>query len=288
MYQNAGGHWGYLEEMSMTDSPTEDTLSASADPSRHPPGSIEWLVAILRRLLGPGGCPWDREQTLDSIKHYLLEEAYEVCEAIEEGDSEHHCEELGDVLYLLIFQAELGGLELEQVIRGAGEKLIRRHPHVFGDAQVDGTDQVLANWEMIKKAERGGKQRGLLSGVPMAMPALQRAHRLTERAAKVGFDWPDAAGARSKVIEELGELDHAAGQDDREAMGWEVGDLLFAVVNWARKLGLEPEEALRRATGRFIGRFSHIEDRLAEQGREPTEATLEEMDRLWEEAKGSE
>ena len=238
----------------------------------------------MRRLLGPGGCPWDKEQTLDSIKRFLLEEAYEVVDAIDEGDQQHHCEELGDVLYLLVFQAELAEFELEQVIRGAGEKLIRRHPHVFGEVEVDGTGQVLANWEKIKKAERGHKRR-LLDGLPRAMPALQRGHRLTERAAKVGFDWPDVAGARAKVDEELEEADQAVASGDAREVAHELGDLLFSVVNWARKLELDPEELMRQANTRFCQRFAHVEGSVEASGRELNEADLEELDRLWDESK---
>ena len=261
------------------------SIPASRDPGQHTPGTMPWLVAIMRRLLGPGGCPWDREQTLDSIKHFLLEEAYEVVDAIDEGDPQHHCEELGDVLYLLVFQAELAGLELEQVLLGAGQKLIRRHPHVFGEVEVDGSGQVLANWEKIKKAERGGKRRRLLDGLPQAMPALQRAHRLTSRAAKVGFDWPEPAGARAKVDEELAEADEAVASGEPEAVAHEVGDLLFSVVNWARKLGLEPEELLRQANARFCHRFAHVEDSVEGAGKELGDVGLEELDRLWDESK---
>ena len=239
----------------------------------------------MRRLLGPGGCPWDREQTLDSVKRFLLEEAYEVVDAIDEGDQAHQCEEMGDVLYILAFQAELAGLEMEQVIRGAGEKLIRRHPHVFGDVEVDGTGQVLANWEKIKKAERGDRKKRLLGGLPRAMPALQRAHRLTERAAKVGFDWPEASGARAKVGEELGEADEAVSSGEPGAMAHELGDLLFSVVNWARKLDLEPEELLRQANARFCTRFAHVEDAVEASGRELGDVGLEELDTLWDESK---
>ncbi len=273
------------DERPQDDAATPGQARTLAD---HEPGTLPWLVAIIQTLLGPDGCPWDRKQTLQSVKHYLLEEAYEVCEAIEEQDRAHLGEELGDVLYILVFQAALGGVQMEHIVRGAGEKLIRRHPHVFGDVEVDGADQVLANWERIKQQERGGERRSVLAGVPTAMPALQRAHRLTERAAKVGFDWPDAAGAREKVDEELAEADQAVLAGDREAAADEVGDLLFAVVNWARKLGVEPEDALRRTTGRFMDRFRYIEDILEGRGEKMEEAGLEELDRLWEEAKGRE
>lgn len=248
------------------------------------PGTLPWLVAIMRRLLAPDGCPWDREQTLESLRPFLLEEAYEVLDALDEGDAEHHGEELGDLLFQIVFQAQLAGQTMEAVIEGIGRKLIRRHPHVFGEAKVESSRQVLVNWEQIKTEERG-RPRGLLEGVPQAMPALQRAHRLTYKAAKVGFDWPDLASVREKVSEELGELDEAAAGDQRAAVDHELGDLLFAVVNWARKLNLDPEESLRRANRRFERRFSHVEAGLARAGKTPSQSSLEEMDQLWNEAK---
>ncbi len=248
------------------------------------PGTLPWLVAIMRRLLAPDGCPWDREQTLESLRPFLLEEAYEVLDALDEGDVEHHGEELGDLLFQIVFQAQLAGQPMEGVIEGIGRKLIRRHPHVFGEVKVESSRQVLVNWEQIKTEERG-RPRGLLEGVPQAMPALQRAHRLTYKAAKVNFDWPDLASVREKVSEELGELDEAAGGDQRAAVDHELGDLLFAVVNWARKLDLDPEESLRRANRRFERRFAHVEAGLARVGKTPSQSSLEEMDQLWNEAK---
>ncbi len=255
--------------------------------SPSPPGTQQWLVDIMRRLLAPDGCPWDREQTLDSLKPFLLEEAYEVLDAIDEESPAHHVEELGDVYFQIVFQAEVAGHAMSDIIRGIGEKLIRRHPHVFGDVEVDGSGEVLVNWEKIKQAERGGVG-GVLHGVPRSMPALPRAHKLTHKAAKVGFDWPDAGGARQKVAEELDELDQAAATADAAEMEHELGDLLLAVTNWARKLDIDPEEALRGANRRFEQRFNHIEATLAERGKTPGESTLEEMDRLWDEAKDHE
>ena len=258
--------------------PTRESVSSSA------PGTQQWLVDIMRRLLAPDGCPWDREQTLESLKPFLLEESYEVLDAIDEQSPEHHREELGDVFFQIVFQAEVAGHSMSSIIQGIGDKLIRRHPHVFGDVQVDNTRQVLANWEQIKRDERGGTG-GVLRGVPRSMPALPRAQKLTYKAAKVGFDWPDAGGARQKVAEELGELDQAVEAGHAEEMEHELGDLLLAVTNWARKLDLDPEGALRAANRRFEQRFGHIEAALAEQGKTPAESNLEEMDRLWDEAK---
>jgi len=188
----------------------------------------------MRQLLSPEGCPWDREQTLETLKPFLMEEAFEVLEAIEEGDAVHHTEELGDLLYQIVFQAELAGLTMQQVIQTIGEKLIRRHPHVFGDVVVRDAEQVLINWERIKRAEPG-KSGGVLAGVPRSMPALQRADRLTRKAARVGFDWPDAQSVREKVAEELAELDEVLGGSDPERIAHELGDLLFAIVNLAAK-----------------------------------------------------
>jgi tetrapyrrole methylase family protein / MazG family protein len=248
-------------------------------------GSLEWLVEIMARLLGPGGCPWDQQQTLHSLRPYLVEETYELLDAIDEGDPEHHAEELGDLLFEIVFQAAVAKIPMAKVVRGIGEKLIRRHPHVFGEEKFKDADQVKANWEKIKRAERGDTPRGVLDGVPRSAPALERAHRLAQRAARVGFDWPDLPSVRGKVHEEIAELDAASASGSREAIVHEAGDLLFAVAQWARKLELDPEETLRAANGRFEDRFRYIEARLAEQGRTPAESSLEEMDRYWNEAK---
>jgi tetrapyrrole methylase family protein / MazG family protein len=248
-------------------------------------GSLEWLVEIMARLLAPGGCPWDQQQTLETLKPYLVEETYELVDAIDEGDPAHHTEELGDLLFEIVFQAAVAKTPMEKVVRGIGEKLIRRHPHVFGQEKVKDADQVKANWEKIKREERGDEPRGLLDGVPRSAPALERAHRLAQRAAKVGFDWPDLPSVRGKVQEEIAELDAASASGSRDEVLHEAGDLLFAVAQWARKLGLDPEATLRAANQRFEDRFRHIETRLAEQGRTPAESSLEEMDRYWNEAK---
>jgi MazG family protein len=248
---------------------------------------IEGLLSIIRRLLAPDGCPWDREQTLASLRPFLLEEVYEVLDAIDEEDPAHHREELGDLLFHVVFQAELAGHSVGDVIQGICDKLVRRHPHVFGDTRVDGTQQVLANWERIKQNERD-EPGGLLSGIPRAMPALPRAQRLSTRAAKVGFDWPDAASVREKVVEELGELDGAIASGDPRQMTHELGDLLFALVNLARKLELDPEEALRRANHRFVRRFGAVEVGLQRRGKTPAESSLEEMEAMWQAAKQEE
>lgn len=253
--------------------------------------AVERLLDIMARLRGPDGCPWDREQTMKSLRPYVLEETYEVLEAIESGDAREHCEELGDLLLQIVFQAQLareaGQFDFADVAQAIADKLVSRHPHVFGDAQVKDAAGVLTQWVALKQKERAAKGRGtsVLEGVPREMPALARADRLTEKASRVGFDWPDAGGARAKVDEELRELDEAIATGDPKRMEEELGDLLFAVANLARKLSLPPEEALRNAIGRFVARFEYIEQGLARRGVERGGATLEEMDRLWNEAK---
>jgi len=266
--------------------------------------AVERLVAIMARLRGPDGCPWDREQTLSSLRPYVLEETYEVLEAIDSGDPEAHREELGDLLLQIVFQARLaeeeGRFDLAGVADAISEKLLSRHPHVFGpgatsaDARPDPSaapvrdaDGVLRQWAALKKKENEAKGRGksVLEGVPRELPALARAERLTEKASRIGFDWPDAAGARAKVAEELAELDEAMASGDRARMEDELGDTLFALANLARKLGIPPEEALRGTLARFISRFEHVEDGLARRGVPHGTATLREMDLLWEEAK---
>lgn len=253
--------------------------------------SIERLLAIMHRLRAPGGCPWDREQTLASLRPYVLEETYEVLEAIDAGDVAGHREELGDLLLQIVFQAELrqeaGQFEFADVADAISDKLVSRHPHVFGDAQVQDADGVLRQWAALKREEkrRKGGGKSVLEGVPRELPALARADRLTEKASRVGFDWPDAAGARAKVAEELGELDAAVASGDRAEVEHELGDLLFAVANLARKLGVAPEEALRSTVGRFTARFTFVEESLERRGVPHGGATLEEMDALWNEAK---
>lgn len=256
--------------------------------------AIERLLSIMERLRGPQGCPWDREQTLRSLRPYVLEETYEVLEAIDAGDAREHCAELGDLLLQIVFQAQLrreeGAFEFADVADAISDKLVSRHPHVFGDADAKDAEAVLKQWAALKREERKKKGAGLsvLEGVPKEMPALARADRLTEKASRIGFDWPDAAGAREKVAEELGELDEAMTQGDGDAIEHELGDLLFAVANLSRKLGVAPEEALRGTLSRFVARFTHVERELARRGVGHGEATLAEMDAIWNEAKALE
>src|SRR3954465_4776580 len=272
------------------------------------------LLDIMDKLRDPGGCPWDREQTLRSLTPYLLEEAHEVIEAIEAGDAPHHREELGDLLFQVVFQSRIareeGKFDFASVCYSIAEKRPRRHPHVFGDVAVSGSREVVKNWERIKADERKAKgegprsaiggvpparpPRGRGEGAPPALPALVRSEGTTEKAAAVGFDWPDVKGVLAKVREELGELEeamsHAAGDPEsvRGEVEHELGDLLFALANLGRFVKVHPEEALRGAVRRFESRFHHIEDRLRDQGRTPRESTLEEMDGYWNEAKSRE
>jgi MazG family protein len=264
-------------------------MSNTAHDAARPGHAFADLVEVMRRLLAPDGCPWDREQTLASLRPYLLEETYELLEALDAVpvDPTHHREELGDVLFQVVFQAALqqrdGAFDIDDVARGIADKLVRRHPHVFADARVKDAAEVLDVWHAQKQKEKA--RRRTLEGVPRALPALALAQKLTERASHVGFDWPDATGPRAKIDEELREADLALAAGDHDAAAGEIGDLLFAVVNLARKVGVDAEAALRGTVARFESRFAHVEDRLAERGKTPRESTLEEMDDLWNEAK---
>ncbi len=249
--------------------------------------SLTRLVEIMQRLLAPGGCPWDREQTLQTLRPYVTEEAHEVVDAIDSGSPEELREELGDLLLQIVFQSELaraqGWFGPDDVVAAICDKLVRRHPHVFGDVQVSGTSEVLANWEVIKAQEKQG--RGVLDGVPKALPALLRASRVGDKAARVGFDWPDLAGARSKVDEELGELDEALASGDARAIEHELGDVLFALVSVARKASVDPEAALRGTLDRFGARVRAVEQAAADSGSALSALSPEALDALWQAAK---
>jgi len=246
----------------------------------------------MKRLLGPGGCPWDREQTFATLRRYVLEEACEVIDAIDDGDRKHLCEELGDLLLQIVFQSELarteGAFALDDVVEGIVDKLVRRHPHVFGNATARDSRDVLQNWERQKTEEKKGRR--LLEGVPRSLPALTRAQRIGEKVSRVGFDWPDASGSRAKVTEEMRELDAAIASGDGAEVASELGDVLFALVNLARHLEVDAEGALRATSDRFIRRFSHVEDRVrAEHGGWPgTQLALPLLDAYWDEAKVAE
>jgi tetrapyrrole methylase family protein / MazG family protein len=254
--------------------------------------AFEKLLGVCRRLRGPDGCPWDREQTLETMTPYLTEEAVESVEAIASGDADHAAEELGDLGFLVLFCLELlgeqKGIGLADALERASEKLIRRHPHVYGGASVKDGGAAYKQWQEIKKAEKGGADKpvSLLGDQPKGLPALVAAYRLQEKAAAVGFDWPSLDGPLAKVREEAGEVERAlSAGDTTPAVAHELGDLLFAVVNVSRHLRVDPERELRAASHRFRERFLHVERRLAETGRAPSDATLEEMDTYWEEAK---
>ncbi len=249
------------------------------------------LVEIMARLRGDNGCPWDREQTPESIKPYLIEETYEVLEAIDEQDPVKLKEELGDLMLQVVFHAEMadevGAFTITDVLAAINDKLRRRHPHVFGEVKAETAQEVLFNWEQIKQGERqrAKGQASLLDGVPRELPALLRAHRLQEKASRVGFDWKGAQEVFRKVQEELEELRTAMEAQASDRMESELGDLLFALVNLSRFIAVNPEEALRKTIARFISRFRYIEEELARRGRSLREATLQEMDALWAEAK---
>lgn len=246
----------------------------------------------MRILRGPGGCPWDHKQTLATLKEHLVEESHEVLDAIDSGDRAKLKEELGDLLLQVVFQAQLcreeGAFTFDDVAAVITEKLIRRHPHVFGDLQVDGADEVLKNWEAIKKAEKGDAPRATLSGVPRSLPALHKAHLVQKRVARVGFDWDNIQGAVDKLEEELGEVREAIAQDDGEAVGEELGDLLFAAVNVCRFSGKNPEELLHAAIAKFTRRFELVEEAAHADGKALADCPLDELERYWEQAKREE
>ena len=251
------------------------------------------LAETVARLREPGGCPWDRKQTHDSLKSYVIEETYEVLEAMESGDAAKLEDELGDLLLQVLLHAQISSetndFDIADVCARIRAKLHRRHPHVFGDAQVSGVDDVLYNWEQIKRAEPGNQTRAsALDGVPKCLPALMRAAELSKRAARTGFDWPEIAAVFAKLREETGELEDAVAKGDSDEIKGEIGDLLFAVVNIARFQGLDAEEALRDMLERFVRRFGRIEQEAAENGRNIEDMTLEEMDAIWDRAKSRE
>ncbi|MBI1818206.1 MAG: nucleoside triphosphate pyrophosphohydrolase [Deltaproteobacteria bacterium] len=248
------------------------------------------LVEIMARLRAPGGCPWDREQTHDSIKPYLIEEAYEVIEAIDAHDDGELCTELGDVLLQIVFHAEMasarGAFAIDDVVRSICDKMIRRHPHVFADTQVKDAAEVLRNWSKIKAEERRDHaDQSAIAGVPRAMPALLRAQRLSEKASRVGFDWSHPEHVLDKLQEELNELRAAFHLGDKEAVEAELGDLIAAAANFGRHLDLNAEDALTKASDRFSRRFRYIEERLSEAGKDIRDTALPEQEALWQEAK---
>src|ERR1041385_1228288 len=243
------------------------------------------LLAVCRRLRGPDGCPWDKKQTLESMTPYLTEEAAEAVEAIGNGDKDHAAEELGDLAFLVLFCLELTGerwqVGIAEALDRAADKLIRRHPHVYGDAKVADGDAAYRQWQEIKQAEKKGAKPSLLGEQPKGLPALTAAFRLQEKAAAVGFDWPTPEGPLAKVREETEEVARAVAGDTTPEVAKEIGDLVFAVVNLARKLGVDPERELRGTMRRFRDRFVHIEKRLPEEGRPPPPAGLAGKGERW-------
>jgi len=264
----------------------------SDHPSSSAGAKFDELVEIMARLRGPDGCPWDREQDFRSLKKYLLEEAYEVLHSIEAEDWPNLAEELGDLMLQPVFLAQMaserGLFTIADSLQAINGKLVRRHPHVFGDAQAETADDVKHRWDQIKaeeKREQGRHDQALLEGVPRALPALMEAQEIGAKVAKVGFDWPSPDEVVAKVHEELEEIRHARTTGNRTAVEEELGDLLFAVTNLARLLKVDAEQALRQANLKFRKRFSYVEARLASEENPLGQATLEEMEEKWQEAK---
>ena len=268
--------------------------------ARKPIGRLfEDLVAVQARLRAPGGCPWDREQTHATLKTYLIEEAYEVLDALETGDARELQEELGDLLLQILFHADLaleaGSFDISDVVTGIHNKMIRRHPHVFGDVKVKSSSEVLKNWSQLKAAEKrasssaGAPEEQLvpsvLEGIPRSLPALLEAHQMTHRAAQVGFDWEVVDGIFAKLAEETGELRAALEASDRRSAEEEIGDILLVAVNLARFLGFDPEVALKHSNLKFKSRFQEMEDEASRSGQRLSQLSKEELEILWEAAK---
>ncbi len=257
-----------------------------------PKRTFDDLVDLMKTLRAPGGCPWDRKQTLPDLKPYVIEESYEVVDAIDRDDRAALLEELGDFLLEAVFIAEItreeGSFDIYDSITAIHDKLVRRHPHVFGDVVADNAEQVLVNWEKLKSAERKAENKGVLSGVPQSLPALLKASRLTEKAAHVGFDWRRTEDVFEKLDEELGELHEAIAGGDKSNVHDELGDLLFTIANIARKLDVNAEEALQSTNRKFSRRFESMESKVHASGRNIDQLSLEEMDTLWDEAKAEE
>lgn len=251
---------------------------------------IDRLLDVVDRLRDEGGCPWDREQTLRTLKPYLIEEAYELLDAIDSGDATRHAEELGDVLLQVVLQSRIrkeeGEFNFDDVAGRLADKLVRRHPHVFGDIVVTDAAHVLKNWEAIKAGEQG-KGRSVIEGVPRHLPALQKAQRVQSRAARVGFDWERAAEVLDKVQEEIREIREAVDTGESPAIKEELGDLFFSLVNFCRFHSVDAEEALQEAVAKFRRRFQDVERRVREEGRTPSDCALAELEAHWQAVKGA-
>ncbi len=252
---------------------------------------FEKLVKIMTALRGEKGCPWDKEQTRESLKPFLVEETYEVLEAIDEGNPEKIKEELGDLLFQIIFHCQIAKerneFDMNDVVRKISEKMIGRHPHVFGEATYETSEEVLKQWEERKK-EEGKSRESILEGIPRELPSLLRAHRIQARASRVGFDWKQVEDVVEKLDEELKEFREALERKDQQEIEDELGDVFFVLVNISRFVGVNPEDALRKTISKFISRFRYIEMKSAESGKSLSGMSLEEMDALWDEAKGKE
>jgi tetrapyrrole methylase family protein/MazG family protein len=250
--------------------------------------NVRRLVDIVKRLRGPGGCPWDKEQTFQTLKPYILEEAYELYDALESGDIDNLKEELGDVLLHVVMISEMtdeqGFFNLDDVTATISEKMIRRHPHVFGDTQVNSAEEVLTNWEAIKKTEKP-TAASVMDSIPRSLPALSQAHKIQKKASKLGFDWPSAEGALDKCEEEFAEFREELKANQAEKMEDELGDILFSVVNVCRKLKIDPEQALRKSNQKFVKRFSKMEEHLPEGAEGFKGKSIAQLDALWEAAK---
>lgn len=254
--------------------------------------TFDELVKLMTTLRGPNGCPWDRKQTLPDLKPYVIEEAYEVVDAIDQNDRRALAEELGDLLLQAVFIAEVtreeGTFDIYDSITAIHDKLVRRHPHVFGEVEANDAETVLVNWERLKQDERKAENKSVLSGVPQSMPALLKASRLTEKASRVGFDWRRTEDVFDKLDEEVDELREAVAKGDQAHIHEEIGDLLFTIANIARKVNVNPEEALQSTNRKFMSRFEAMESRVRERDQTLDQLELEEMDKLWDEAKAAE
>jgi len=249
------------------------------------------LILLIKKLRAPDGCPWDRKQRQEDIGKYILEEAYEVIESLEAKDQQAIAEELGDLLFQILFLAEMGqetgAFSLYNIMEGVKEKMIRRHPHIFSDTKVSSVEEVKDNWQQIKKMERSTKckEKGLFHTIPRGLPALKRAQKITSLAAVYGFDWKNTADVMEKLQEELKEFDGALSNNNQQEIEEELGDLFFTLVNLSRFVKVDSETALSQTTKKFLQRFAYITDELTKCGKTPEQATLSEMDELWEKAK---
>ena len=257
--------------------------------SPQPKSTLDDLIALMAKLRSEQGCPWDRKQTKDSLKPFVIEEAYEVVEAVDQGNPDNIKEELGDLLFQIVFYAQLlreeGQGDLSDIMTLIWTKMVRRHPHVFGDVSVKNAEEVLVNWEKIKQTEKTNERKSVLDGVPKELPSLLRAHRIQSKAARVGFEWENFHQVLEKLDEEFSELRQAYKHGNIDEIEDEFGDLLFVLVSISRFLKVNPDNALRKAISKFTRRFMFIEDQMREQQKEWKEMTGEELDRLWNEAK---